>query len=231
MYADGLSGNTITHFHANIHKALQYAAKMELIQTNPSDKVERPKVEKFTANFYNKDELAKLFEIFKGDRMELCVHIATYYGLRRSEVLGLKWDAVDFEHKTITIKHKVVNDYVDGTERLICEDKLKNNASHRTLPLIPHIEKLLLDEKQKQEHYSLLLLKGYNTEYSEYICRDNLGNMITPNFVTDHFRNMIKKHNFKKIRFHDLRHSCASLLLANGISMKEIQEWLKKDIQ
>ncbi|MDE6596087.1 MAG: tyrosine-type recombinase/integrase [Oscillospiraceae bacterium] len=50
--------------------------------------------------------------------------------------------------------------------------------------------------------------------------------MITPNFVTDHFRFMVKKHNLKKLRFHDLRHSCASLLLANGISMKQIQECL-----
>ncbi len=150
----------------------------------------------------------------------------TYYGLRRSEVLGLKWDAIDFENKTITIKHKVVNDYVDGTEKLICEDNLKNSASHRTLPLIPHIEKLLLEEKQKQEYCSSILLSGYNTDYSDYICKDNFGSLITPNFVTDHFRYVIKKHGMKKLRFHDLRHSCASLLLANGISMKQIQEWL-----
>lgn len=71
------------------------------------------------------------------------------------------------------------------------------------------------------------LLKGsYNREYLDYVCRDNLGNLITPNFVTDHFRFMVKKHNLKKLRFHDLKHSCASLLLANGISMKQIQEWL-----
>lgn len=226
MYTDGLSGNTVKHLHTNLRKALQYAVKTELIRSNPADKTERPKSEKFIATFYNKDELSELFKVFEGDRMELCVHIAAYYGLRRSEVLGLKWDAVDFENKTITIKHKVVNDYVDGTEKLICEDNLKNNASHRTLPLIPHIEKLLLEEKQKQEYYSSILLTGYNTDYSDYICKDNFGNLITPNFVTDHFRYVIKKHGMKKLRFHDLRHSCASLLLANGISMKQIQEWL-----
>lgn len=226
MYADGLSGNTINHVHANLRKALQYAVKMDFIETNPIDKIERPKAEKYVANFYNKDELAKLFEVFKDDRMELCVHIAAYYGLRRSEVIGLKWDAIDFDKKTITIKHKVVNEYANGKEQIICEDKLKTSSSYRTLPLIPHIEELLLKEKEKQEHYLELLKSGYNREYLDYICKDYLGNLITPNFVTDHFRNMIKKYNLKKIRFHDLRHSCASLLLANGISMKEIQEWL-----
>lgn len=100
MYSDGLSGNSVKHVHTNLRKALQYAMKTELIESNPADKTERPKCEKFTANFYNRDELAKLFEIFKGDRMELCVHIAAYYGLRRSEVIGLRWDAVNFEDKT-----------------------------------------------------------------------------------------------------------------------------------
>ncbi len=226
MYESGLSGNSVKHLHTNIRKALQYAVKIDLIQTNPADKTERPKCEKFTANFCNKDELTRLFEIFQGDRMELCVHIAAYYGLRRSEVVGLKWDAVNFEKKTITIKHKVVNDFGDGKEKIIGEDDLKTAASRRTLPLVPHIEKLLLAEKDKQERCMELLKSGYNKEYLDYICKDEFGNLITPNFITDHFRHMIKKCGFKQMRFHDLRHSCASLLLANGISMKQIQEWL-----
>ncbi len=226
LYSDGLSGNSVLHVHNNLRKALEYAVRIELIQSNPADKVDRPKCGKYTASFYNRDELNHLFEVFKGDRMELCVHIAAYYGLRRSEVIGLKWDAVDFENKTITIKHKVINDYSGGKEKIIAEDKLKNASSCRTLPLIPHIEKLLLDEKAKQEYYSNLLKDGYDTEYSDYICRDNFGRLITPNFVTDHFRYVINKNGMKKLRFHDLRHSCASLLLANGVSMKQIQEWL-----
>ena len=78
----------------------------------------------------------------------------------------------------------------------------------------------------QNQYFSRVLRKEYNHEYDDFICTDNFGNLITPNFVTDHFRNMIKKHKLKKLRFHDLRHSCASLLLANGIPMKAIQEWL-----
>ena len=62
--------------------------------------------------------------------------------------------------------------------------------------------------------------------YDDYIGTDNFGNLITPVYVTDHFASMIRKHRLKKLRFHDLRHSCASLLLANGVSMKAIQDWL-----
>lgn len=138
------------HYHANIHKALKHAVKMELIPYNPSDKVERPKKENFTGNFYSEEEVQKLFEAFAGDECELCVHIAAFYGLRRSEVIGLKWDAVDFENKTITIKHKVTEALNDkGKYELVIEDKLKNQSSHRTMPLIPHIEAMLLEGKKK----------------------------------------------------------------------------------
>lgn len=75
-------------------------------------------------------------------------------------------------------------------------------------------------------HYSRLLKKGYNHDYDGFVCRDNLGELITPSYVTDHFKHIIDKNNMKHLRFHDLRHSCASLLLANNIPMKAIQEWL-----
>lgn len=76
------------------------------------------------------------------------------------------------------------------------------------------------------QYYSKLLGKDFDREYDGFVCRDNFGKLITPNFVTSHFKYIIQKNKLKHIRFHDLRHSCASLLLANGISMKAIQEWL-----
>ena len=99
-------------------------------------------------------------------------------------------------------------------------------ASHRTLPLIPYIADVLKAKKEQDDYLSVVLKCGYDHEYDDYICTDELGKLITPNYVTDHFANVIKKYRLKKIRFHDLRHSCASLLLANGVPMKAIQEWL-----
>lgn len=106
------------------------------------------------------------------------------------------------------------------------EDMLKNKSSFRTLPLIPVVEKLLREEKEKQEMYRRLFKKSYCRDYLEYICVDQCGKILRPNYVTEHFSWIIKKYDLRKIRFHDLRHTCASLLLSNGISMKQIQLWL-----
>lgn len=228
MYNGGISGNTVKHYHANIHKALKYAVKMDLIPSNPSEKTELPKMNKYVASFYNEKELEMLFKAFKDDRMELVVYIAAYYGLRRSEVCGLKWDAIDFDKKTITIRRKIISDFGTGTgkETLICEDELKTEASKRTLPLIPKIEKMLKERKFLETHYSHLLKEGFDRTFDGFVCRDNFGKLITPNFISEHFKLIIRKNNLRNLRFHDLRHSCASLLVANGIPMKAIQEWL-----
>ena len=226
LYGSGLTANTVKHYHALLHRAFKYAVKMDLLGSNPTEKTELPKLKKFNATFYNKDELDTLFKAFEGDRMELVVYIAAYYGLRRSEVCGLMWDAIDFDKKTLTIRRKIVSDIGNGREDIICEEQLKTEASKRTLPLIPKIEEMLRDRLFLENHYSKLLKKEFDHTYDGFVCRDNYGKLITPNFVTDHFRNIIKKNNLKKLRFHDLRHSCASLLLANGVPMKAIQEWL-----
>lgn len=143
MYSDGKTGNTIKHYHANIHKALKYAVKMDMLLSNPADKVDLPKLEKYRANFYSKEEINNLLKVFEGDRLELVVNIAAYYGLRRSEVLGLKWDAIDFDKGTLSVCRKITSIFDDGHEQLRVDETLKTEASVRTLPLIPHIEKML----------------------------------------------------------------------------------------
>ena len=147
----------------------------------------------------------------------------TYYGLRRSEVLGLRWSAIDMEHKTISISHKVIEAEVDGKFVPMGEDVLKTKSSFRTLPLIPAVGIILLEEKEKQEMYRRLFKKSY---CRDYICVDQCGKLLRPNYVTEHFSWLIEKYGLRKVRFHDLRHTCASLLLSNGISMKQIQIWL-----
>ena len=155
-----------------------------------------------------------------------CVSPVGYYGLRRSEVLGLRWSAIDMEHKTISISHKVIEAEVDGKFVPMGEDVLKTKSSFRTLPLIPAVGIILLEEKEKQEMYRRLFKKSYCRDYLDYICVDQCGKLLRPNYVTEHFSWLIEKYGLRKVRFHDLRHTCASLLLSNGISMKQIQIWL-----
>ena len=199
---------------------------MNIINSNPADKVERPKKAQYISNFYSKVELNTLFEKSKNDPLELIILITAFYGLRRSEVLGLKWSSIDFENKTITIKHTVNIVTLDGKRQIMTKDKTKNKSSYRTLPLIDEISEKLFEVKKKQDSLKSVLGSGYSKDYLEYIFVNQLGDLIKPDFVSSHFRLLLKTNNLKHIRFHDLRHSCGSLLLSRGIQMKSIQEWL-----
>ena len=158
--------------------------------------------------------------------MELVVNIAAYDGLRRSEVLGLKWDAIDFDKGTLSVCRKITSINADEHEQLRVDDTLKTEASVRTLPLIPQIEKMLKEKLKLEMQYSQILKGDFDRTFDGFVCRDNTGALITPEYVTRHFKDVVKKYKLRPLRFHDLRHSCASLLLANGVSMKAIQDWL-----
>lgn len=219
---DGLSGNTVKHYHANIRKALQYAMKTDIIPSNPADKVDLPKIEEYKPKFYTSDDVKVLLNEVIGTKLEIPVMIDCFYGFRRSEVIGLKWSAVDFENDTITINHTITQ----SNGKLIIRDKTKTKSSKRTLPLEPIVKTFLLELREKQEKNKELCGDSYNKDYLEYICVDNCGNIIRPDYVTETFLKLLKRKNLKIIRFHDLRHSCASILLKNGANMKEIQAWL-----
>lgn len=219
---DGLSGNTVKHYHANIRKALQYAMKTDVILSNPADKVDLPKIQEYNPKFYTSDEVKILLNSVQGTKLEIPVMIDCFYGFRRSEVIGLKWSAIDFENKTITINHIITQ----SNGKLIIKDRTKTKSSKRTLPLEPIVESFLIDIKEKQKRNQELFGNSYNKEFLEYICVDDVGNIIRPDYVTETFLKLLKKKKLKQIRFHDLRHTCASILLKNGANMKEIQAWL-----
>lgn len=138
---------------------------------------------------------------------------------------GLQYDAIDFENKTITIKHTVTNASVGGKRVLVQKDRTKNKSSYRTLPLIEEIEELLLKEKSKQESNKKLFGNTYKNK-GNYIFADEEGKLIKPDRVSRRFKKLLQDNGLKVIRFHDLRHSCATLLLAKGISLDDIQVWL-----
>ena len=221
-----VKASSVIHYHANIHKALKYAVKNDMIPSNPADKVERPKQDKFYGNFYDRDELNKLFEAVTGTKLELPVLLGAFYGLRRSEIVGLKWSAIDFEQNTITISHTVTSCNLDGKCVIVAKDTTKTKSSRRTLPLVPYFHEKLLAVKAQQGRNQKLCGRSYNREFLEYICVDDIGDRFKPNYITSQFPKLLERNGFRKIRFHDLRHSCASLLLASGVPMKHIQEWL-----
>ena len=202
----GVSANTVIHRHANIRKALQHAFKLGLIDSNPADRIERPKKEKFVGSFYEEDELNHLFEVVRGDPIELGVILGAFYGLRRSEAVGLKWDAIDFKKKTITIRHTVTQATIDGKSKIIQKDRTKTKASYRSLPLVPPFEELLHRLKAEQELNRKLCGKSYCRKFADYIYVNEIGELVKPGYITQHFPLILQKNGMRKIRFHDLRH-------------------------
>ena len=221
-----VSANTVIHYHAVIHRALKYAVKIKTIQSNPAVNVERPRKEKFIGGFYDKKEINTLFDIIQGHPLEVAIKLAAFYGLRREEIIGLKWTAIDFENNTLTIQHTVTECNLDGKHIEVASDTAKTDSSLRTMPLVTNFREMLLAKKEKQEHYRKLCGRSYCKEYLDYIFVNEMGERLKPSYLSDGFKRILEQNGLRRIRFHDLRHTCASLLLANNVPMKKIQEWL-----
>lgn len=221
-----VSANTVIHYHAVIHRALKYAVKIKTIQSNPAVNVERPRKEKFIGSFYDKKEINTLFDIIQGHPLEVAIKLAAFYGLRREEIIGLKWTAIDFENNTLTIQHTVTECNLDGKHIEVASDTAKTDSSLRTMPLVTNFREILLAKKEKQEHYRKLCGRSYCKEYLDYIFVNEMGERWKPRYLSDGFKRILEQNGLRRIRFHDLRHTCASLLLANNVPMKKIQEWL-----
>lgn len=221
-----VKANSVIHYHAVIFQALKYAMKTDMVSQNVAMKVDRPKKNSFQPTFLSAEEMQKLFQIIKGTRLELPVLVAAFYGLRRGEVLGLKWDAIDFTRGTITIKRTVTQAQIDGKNKIIEQDSAKTKSSLRTLPLVGSFSRFFAESKKAQELNKIICGNCYNYDYDGYVFVNEMGERLKPDYLTNYFPQFIQKHGLKKMRFHDLRHSCASLLLANGVPLKQIQEWL-----
>ena len=140
-----VKSNTVIHYHALIHRALKYAVKTDQLSVNPADKVDRPRKNGFQPAFYDKDEINQFLACVKGTLIETPVMLAAFYGLRRSEAVGLRWDAIDFHQNTITIQHTVIACRLNGKYEVIARDTTKTKSSRRTLPLAAPIRKYLLN--------------------------------------------------------------------------------------
>lgn len=213
----GLSANCLKKHYAVLKKALDYAVKNDLILVNPVLNVEMPKVKSYTAKYYTVDQLEILLEHCQGSSIESAVFLSVHYGFRRGEVLGLRYCDVDFSGKTITICNTRTQVHS------VVEKQPKSAASLRTLPLIPRVEHYLLALKERQTKEKALFGSTYHE--NDYICKLADGTPLNVNSLSHKFRRLLQNCGMPPIRFHDLRHSVASYLLKNGVSLKEIQLW------
>ncbi len=225
-----VTANTVIHYHAIIRLGLCHARKMGYIKENPIEEVDKPEKNQFIGKFYNVDELNKAINLTKGTRLELPVIFGGFYGLRRSEIVGLRWSAIDFENNVFYINHTVTTPSIDGTKKIIAKDRAKTKSSVRALPLDADLKIRLLEIKEQQKAYQRKFKRSYSKEWLDYVMVDELGGLILPDYITPAWKHLLEKNDMRVIRFHDLRHTCASLLLNkgkhNGITLKDIQVWL-----
>lgn len=226
LYKQRLKGSTISHYTSNMNTALKEAVIAEIIPSNPMDRIESVKKEVYIPEFYTDDELIELIEVIKTQKLELPLTLGIIYGLRREEILGLTWNAIDFKNKSITIRKTVGRGKYDGVTQFLIKDIPKNKSSYRTLPMFDFIADLLKKYKEKYKLNEKIFGNTYITDYKDFICLMDNGELVKPDYVDRTFSRILKENGFRHIRLHDLRHSCATLLLRNGVPLPEIQKWL-----
>lgn len=221
----GLSASSLRQYKNILNQTLTLAVKSGLIPSNPCQFVELPRKDHYETHYYSAEQLKTLFDSIKDDPLYPLIRITALYGLRRSEVLGLKWDSIDFDAKRLTIKHTV-----SKVTKTIEKGKTKNSSSHRSFPLTPDAEEIFRIAKDSEADNRRLFGKDY--QGNNYVFKWPNGVPFSPDYVSAHFSLLLKRNDLPHIRFHELRHSCASLLLNSGFTLKDVQEWMgHADIQ
>ena len=226
LFADGVVANTVIHYHALLRRAFQQAFKEERIDANPFDRVGRPKKNKFHGENYTQEELLTLLHLARGDVIYPAILLAGAMGLRRSEALGVRWSRIDWEKRTVLLDTKIVEYRENGKKKVEPVEEMKNKSSRRTLPLPDPVVVMLQVQKEHREVYRKMFQGSYSTQYLDYVCVNQLGELLRPSYVTDHFRELLEKYGLRHIRFHDLRHTFASLLINQDVPLINVSNFL-----
>lgn len=219
MLDKGLSPATVKRHHANIRKALQNAMELNMIPYNVADRTKLPKQKQYHANIYDEQQLMTLITKSKGTPIESVIMLCVYYGLRRGEVAGLMWEAINLDERLLYIKNTRTTAKTE-----IFQDTAKTESSCRDLPIENDMYNYLTALKQKQEENKKALGEAYHE--SGFVCCWENGEPLKVSYISHAFSDLLKKNNLPHIRFHDIRHSTATALLRSGVNLKVIQEIL-----
>lgn len=222
----GLSTRTVKSHSLLIKAALEEAVELNIIPTNPAKRITVPKKlsdrqKNDDDMFMDEKEIAHFFEIIKAHQLYEVFVIILFFGLRRSEALGLKWSNIDFNNNVLYIRDTVVK-----VKTLQEKHKTKNKSSERTYPLTEDIKKMLLKLKNYQSN-NRLFLRGNYIE-TDYVFTWEDGRPYSPDYLTKSFKKIVERDSVlsSELTLHSLRKSCASLLFQNGTTLKEVQKWL-----
>ena len=215
----GLSPRSL-RLHKNIlFQTLTEAVKGGLLPSNPCQHVVLPKSVRYESHFYTADQLNQFFQAIRDEPLYPLLKITAIYGLRRSEVLGLKWDSIDFDAGTVTIRHTV-----SKVTKAVEKDKTKNATSYRSFPLTEEARTIFQTAQAEEKENRRLCGRQY--QENDYVFKWDDGRPYSPDYITKKFPALLKAHGMPHIRLHELRHSCASLLINAGFTLKDVQEWM-----
>ena len=218
MENSGVKNNTIHHYQAYIHKCLDYAVRMEYIVSNPAENVVLPRKEKHLAMYIeDESDIKTLLQKIKDETIEPVIVLAIYLGLRRGEIAGLKWDCINFDKDILSVRGTMTlqNEYID---------EAKNATSIRSFPLSASLKNYLLKLKEKQEANKKSMGVHYNTEWEDFVCVKENGDIMSLDFMSRKVQAVCKKYGFN-VGLHELRHTNISLLVNSGNDIKIVSEW------
>ena len=215
----GLSPKTVKNIHGVLHKALQQAVAVGLLRANPTEACVLPRMVHKQIRPLEKEDVTRFLQAIQGHRYELLYQVTLFTGLREGEVLGLKWECVDFENGTILVDKQLRKDQRKGGGYYFSEPK--NNRA-RYITVAPSVLELLRRQQRKQQAQKDLLGEGW--EESGLVFTNELGQHLAYRTVYDCFKRIVRSIGCPDTRFHDLRHTYAVMALESGDDFKTVQE-------
>jgi integrase len=218
---DGLSVNSTKHFHANIRRALDYAVEQKQIPSNPAYGI-KFSIAQVHHEIYNEDQLQTLASYVRGTELEAPIFLASSFGMRRGEILGLRWSSINFKYGFMTVDGELFEYDRNGTN-LHWQRRTKSRKSARSFWLtedqIEYFKKLKVVQEQRRSN------PEYNKDWSDFVCVDEKGNIIKPGYITHKFPILTEKAGLPRLKLHELRHTCLSLLIIKGFDIKLVSEY------
>ena len=215
----GLAGQSVLHIHRILSEALTFAVKRGLLFRNIADLVDPPRVSQFDRKTLTPEEVMRLLEAARGSPYFPAINMGEKTGMRQGEILGLRWRDVDFEQKSVSVVQ------VLHKRRGVCYFREpKSRSSRRRIATQPSLVKFLQWHRAEMEGINLLL--GRTLTPDDLVFAKPDGSPLDPSTLQHAFRRIVRAAGLEGIRFHDLRHTHASLLLMAGVHPKIVQERL-----
>jgi integrase len=221
---EGLSPSTVIYYHSILHNALETAVTWGLVSRNVCDLVTPPRRVRFEIQPFTLEQVQSFFAAIRGHKWELLFNLALATGMRQGELLGLKWQDINFSTGTLQVRRMLTRVSSETSVRVFIEAEPKTQQSRRSITIASFAFEALKQHRLRQ--LEIRLKADTLWEEHDYVFCTLVGTHLRPSHVVDEFKKILKRAGLPAIRFHDLCHSTATLLLSLGVHAKVVQEML-----